>query len=152
VYPSSCRRCSGKAWRPPPSKKSRGPARQLTQEDLANIAEVEGRVKDVARQKKQAQEKSMAAQREKRSAELMTKVLSETPAEHGIYRSVGKVFMKKDRDHVSDWLSTKLTGCEQKLQVCTTTLEYLGKQEAQADTAFLELVKSLNGGRVPGRA
>ena len=109
-------------------------------------------MKDVARQKKQAQEKSLAVQREKRSSELMTKVLSETPEEHGIYRSVGKVFMKKDRSHVSNWLSTKLSDCEQKMQVCNTTLEYLGKQEAQADSAFMELVKSLNGGRAPGRA
>ncbi len=109
-------------------------------------------MKDVARQKKQAQEKAMLAQREKRSAELMTKVLGDTPAEHNVYRSIGKVFMKKDRDHVSSWLSSKLSSCEQKLQVCNTTLEYLGKQEAQADAAFLELVKSLNGGRTPGRA
>ena len=94
----------------------------------------------------------MNAQREKRSAELMSKVLRETPEDQGVYRSVGKVFMKKSRPDVSEWLSEKLTSCEQKVQVCTTTLGYLGKQEAQADAAFLELVKSLNGGRTPVRA
>ena len=152
TIPSVLHRCTGREWRLPPSeKKSGGGRRQLTAEDMAAISEVEGRVKEVARQKRQAQDKLMSAQREKRGAELMAKVLSETPADQKVYRSVGKVFMARPRPQVQTWLDARLSSCDSRMKVCTSTLEYLKKQEGEADAAFLELIKGFNGGRMPAR-
>ena len=118
---------------------------------MAAVQEVEGRVKEVARQKKATQDKRMVAQQEKRGAELMSKVLADTPEDQTVFRSVGKMFLSKPRAEVQSWLDAKLVSCDQRTKVCDTTLAYLKKQEAEADAAFLELIKGFNGGRMPVR-
>lgn len=115
----------------------------LTEEDARVLEEAEHRVKEVGRQKARTQQQLSMSNAEKRRSELTLSQLGTIPNDRNLYRSVGRLFIKTPKPEIETLLQTAAQKADQKMKVCSSTMEYLQKQEAEADKAFLEVIESI---------
>ncbi len=133
----------GQAGKASKGGSSGGGGNKLTEEDAKMVEEAETRVREVQRQRARAQQQSQMATSEKKRADLTLDQLSAVPEGRAVYRSVGRIFLRSPKDEIITSLQGAAAKAEQKAKVCASTLEYLGKQEQEADKAFLEVVQEV---------
>lgn len=121
-----------------------GGAAGVTEEDIRALKAAEQRVKDVAAQKAKADSQMRQASQEKRSLEIQIGEVDKLEEGVRSYRAVGKAFLLTPKPELKTHLSDKLSKAEQKVKVCSSTLEYLGRSEKEADAEFLETVKLID--------
>lgn len=125
------------------SNKNQNNANTVTEEDARMLEEAENRVKEVSRQKARAQQQQQMSNSEKRRAELTLNQLTTIPNDRNLYRTVGRLFIKTPKTEIETILNSSIQKADQKSKVCASTLEYLQKQENEADAAFLEIIKNI---------
>lgn len=116
----------------------------VTEEDLKNFEEVKARVREVTKQKNKAQETRAQAARDKRSLELQLDQVKRLPESSKTFKAVGRMFIASPTTELNSNLTEKLAKAEQRLTALTNTLQYLEKQEKEADDQFMETVSLLN--------
>jgi len=116
---------------------------QLSEEEKKQLDEANQRIKEVYRQKLRAQEQLKMALHEKKRAELTLSQLqplpADTPDKIRTFRGVGRMFVRTPRDNIIKELTASCAKFEQRHKVCVATLEYLTKQEKEAEGAFMEV-------------
>ncbi len=127
-----------------------GSGSTLTEEDAKLLEEAENRVREVTRQKVRAQQQQSMAAADKRRSDLTLEQLKGVPDDRAVFRSVGRMFLRAPKEEVVSSLQASGGRSEQKLRVCASTLEYLAKQEKEADAAMLEVIATFR--RKMGRA
>jgi tetratricopeptide (TPR) repeat protein len=150
------RRCLAALGEPAPapkgaaSKTSNAPL-QLSEEERKLFTEAQQRTKDVFRQKLRAQEQLKVSLQEKKRAELTLSQLqplpADTPDKIRTFRGIGRMFVRTPRDDIINELTSSYSKYEQRHKVCVATLEYLTKQEKEADDALVELTNGLTRSR-----
>lgn len=80
---------------------------------------------------------------EQRRLQLTQAALKELPEDVNTFESVGKCFLRQPKSQLEDKMASSLETTQQKLRVCDMTLDYLDKEEKEADQNFLETIRAI---------
>jgi chaperonin cofactor prefoldin len=147
-------RTATSAASPSPSSSSgpgaSGSAGGISEEDAKVLEEAENRMREVTRQKARAQQQQSMAAAEKRRADLTLEQLKSVDEDRAVFKSVGRMFLRAPKPDIVTMLQSTAGRAEQKMRVCASTIDYLSKQEEEADAAMLEAIATVR--RKLGRA
>eukprot|EP01138_Halocafeteria_seosinensis_P003213 gb/GECG01003287.1/.p1 GENE.gb/GECG01003287.1/~~gb/GECG01003287.1/.p1 ORF type:complete len:281 (+),score=61.85 gb/GECG01003287.1/:1-843(+) len=116
---------------------------QIREEDYKEFSELDARVKEVARQIASTRDKQRMTERQKKQLELTKSAIQELGENTRTYRSLGKSFLLTPRDELQKQLGNEVAESEKKMKVTEDTLKYLDRQQKEADSAFMEYVRTL---------
>lgn len=126
-----------------PASASGGRRVQLTEEEAKSLSEVQARFKDVSRQRVRALEQVRAAQREKRHVELTVAQLGQVPETAGVFRPVGRAFIKSTHAELGTVFGERMAKLSQRVKACESAAAYLDAQHGEAEAAQAELMRTL---------
>ncbi len=116
---------------------------KLSEEDSRMLGEVQQRQMEVRKNRVRASEQLRLARSELKRASLTLAQVNEVTDATPVYKSVGKMFMRAEKDKLVASLSGAAEYSEKKVGVCDKALAHLVKQEKEAEEAVQELVRSL---------
>lgn len=120
--------------------------RALTEEEMRGLAEIQGRIKDVQKQKARVAEQKRVAERNKRQAELTMEQLSKLPAERRVFAGLGRMYALSSVATEGARLAEEAKRNEERARVCAATLASLDAREKSEEGAFQEAITSARGG------
>ena len=142
IDPSKARK-SNKNNKSGNQQQQQGQQIQLREEDYKEFSELDARVKEVARQIASTRDKQRMTERQKRQLELTKSAVQELGENTRTYRSLGKSFLLTPRDELQQQLDEEVSDAEKKVKVTEDTLKYLDRQQKEADSAFMEYIRTL---------
>lgn len=123
-------------------------AKQLSRDDVRALQECEDRWRDVKKQRAKTAAQASAAVREQRSLELTLGQLAGLGDGSRTYQAVGKMFLLTPTPDLVATLTEKQARAKQKVHVCEGAIDYLTRQEKEAEGALTELMRGLGVRRV----
>jgi len=103
---------------------------------------VQEKVNQLNDQVESLQQTIMSKQREKMKMSLTLSSLADLPPDHGAYISVGRMFLKKDREYLDTSLEAMNKSIDEDLPRLTKTLQELAKRKEAAEQELKEMVKA----------
>lgn len=115
-----------------------GARRALTDEETRVLIEIQGRLKDVQKQKARVVEQRRAAEAERRRAELTLAQLSSVPQDRRVFASVGRMYVLSSVPAEAARMAEAVKKNEERVRVCSGTFESLEAREKSEEGAFKE--------------
>ena len=122
--------------------------RTFTEEEARALVEIQGRIKEVQKQKARVAEQRRAADREKRQAELTLEQLGKLPAERRVFTGLGRMYVLSSVATEGARMAEVVKKNEERVRVCAATMGSLEAREKSEEGAFQEAVTG--GGRGGG--
>lgn len=120
-----------------------GKKRKITKEEIAQLQELEERVRSVASQLQQAKDRKAGAAGARRRLELTSEEMKRIPEGTNTYEAVGKCFVLTPLDKVKENLATKVATQDKRLENFDASIAYLEKASKEADANWMEMVSSI---------
>ena len=114
--------------------------RAFTEDEARALVEIQGRRKEVQKQKARVGEQKRAAERERRQAELTLEQLGKLPAERRVFTGLGRMYVLSSVAAEGARMAETAKKNEERARVCVATLASLDAREKSEESAFQEAV------------